>query len=132
MMGTSMKTIVDEGRGQTIGSHIRMNAKIMGVKLLLDEIVTERQPPFHKVWETVGRQKLVVIDCYRLGFDITQRDKSSELRVFIDYDLPATPLSRGLGLMLGKFYAKWCVQQMVNDMRKYFTAGSTPHPSPVQ
>jgi len=56
----------------------------------------------------------------------------SELRVFIDYDLPVSPLSRGLGLMLGKFYAKWCVQQMVNDARKYFLADSAPHSSPMR
>ena len=121
MMGGSMETLLDEGRGQLIGSHVRMKGKMMGVELLLDEVITERQPPHHKAWETVGQQRLVVIDSYRLGFDITERNKSSELRVFIDYNLPATPLLRGLGLLFGKFYAKWCVQQMVNDARQHFT-----------
>jgi len=116
-----METSLDEGRGQLIGSHVRMKGKMMGVELLLDEVITERQPPHHKAWETVGQQRLVVIDSYRLGFDITERNKSSELRVFIDYNLPATPLLRGLGLLFGKFYAKWCVQQMVNDARQHFT-----------
>jgi hypothetical protein len=132
MMGGSMETLLDDGRGQSVGSHIRMNGKMIGITLLLDEVVTVRQPPLHKAWETVGQQHLLVIDRYRLGFDITERDKSSELRVFIDYDLPATPLSRGLGLMLGTFYAKWCVQQMVKDARNHFAtlSHSSPQLSP--
>jgi hypothetical protein len=121
MMGGSMETLLDEGRGQSIGSHVRMKGKMMGVELLLDEVITERQPPYHKTWETVGRQRLLVLDSYRLGFDISARNNSSELRVFIDYNLPATLFLRGLGLLFGKFYAKWCVQQMVNDARKRFT-----------
>jgi uncharacterized membrane protein len=121
MMGGSMETMLDEGRGQSIGSHVRMKGKMMGVELLLDEVITERQPPHHKAWETIGRQRLLVIDDYRLGFDISERNKSSELRVFIDYNLPAAPLLRALGLLFGKFYAKWCVQQMVNDACRHFT-----------
>jgi hypothetical protein len=127
MMGGSMETLLDEGRGRSIGSHVRMKGKMMGVELLLDEVVTERQPPHHKAWETVGQQRLLVIENYRLGFDISERNKSSELRVFIDYDLPSAPLLRRLGFLFGKFYTKWCVQQMINDARRRFT--SLPHSS---
>ena len=115
-----METSLDQGRGQAIGSHVRMKGRMMGVQLFLEEVVTERQPPHHKAWETTGRQRLLVIDSYRLGFDITEGNKSSELRVFIDYNLPTAPLLLWLGLTFGKFYAKWCVQQMVTDARKHF------------
>jgi hypothetical protein len=97
MMGGSMETSLDEGRGQAIGSHVRMKGKMMGIELLLEEVVTERQPPHRKAWETIGRQRLLVIDSYRLGFDITQGNKSSELRVFIDYNLATVASLRWLG-----------------------------------
>lgn len=129
MMRGSMETLLDEGRGQSIGSHVRMKGKMMGVQLLLDEIITERQAPHHKAWETIGRQRLLVIDSYRLGFDITERKKSSELRVFIDYNLPAAPLLRGLGFIFGEFYAKWCVRQMLNDARKHFMTAIALQPA---
>jgi len=129
MMGGSMETIVDHERGQAIGSHVRMNGKMMGIELSLEEVVTERDPPRHKAWETIGQQRLVVIDNYRLGFDITESNKLSELRVFIDYDLPATPSLRWVGLLFGKFYAKWCVQQMVSDARKHFMPATTLQPA---
>ena len=117
-----MKTLIDEGRGRSIGSHVRMQGKMMGVELLLDEVITERQPPHRKAWETVGPQRLLVIDSYRLGFDIAAQNKSSELRVFIDYNLPAAPPLRWLGFLLGEFYAKWCVQRMINDASNHFAS----------
>ena len=120
MMGGSMQTSADQARGQAIGSHVSMKARMMGIELFLEELVTERKPPHYKAWETIGRPRLLVIDSYRLGFEITEQGKSSKLRIFIDYNLPTTTSLRWLGRMFGKLYAKWCVQQMVDDARKYF------------
>ncbi|HKS86999.1 MAG TPA: SRPBCC family protein [Pseudolabrys sp.] len=131
MIGGSMETSLDQARGQAVGSHVRMSGKIMGIEITLDEVVTDRDPPHHKAWETVGRQRLLVIDNYRLGFDIfeNESDKSSKLRVFIDYNLPAAPSLRWLGLLFGKFYAKWCVQQMINDARRHFIPATILQPA---
>ena len=86
---------------------------MMGFNLCLEEVVTERVPPRHKAWETVGNPTLLVIGNYRLGFDIN----SSDLRIFIDYDLPASSKLRWLGNLLGSIYAKWCVGQMAKSAR---------------
>lgn len=125
MMGGSMETSLDAARGQAVGSHVRMKGRMMGIELFLEEVVTEREPPHHKAWETIDRPRLLVMDRYRLGFDIlSEGNRSSELRVFIDYDLPEAPGFRWLGLILGKTYAMWCVQKMVNDARKHFAIPS--------
>lgn len=50
MGGARMETTVDEGQGQRIGSHIRMSARVLGLRLSLDEVITEREPPTRKVW----------------------------------------------------------------------------------
>ena len=49
-----MRTNFDAFGGQSVGSHIRMSGRILGLKLSLGEIVREREPPTRKVWETVG------------------------------------------------------------------------------
>jgi hypothetical protein len=121
MMGGSMDMSFDDARGQAVGSHIRMEGRMMGIELFLEEVVTEREPPRHKVWETIGSARLLIIGGYRLGFDITDRINKSELRVFIDYDLPVALASRWLGYLFGKMYAKWCVQQMVAGARDHFS-----------
>lgn len=120
MGGGRMNTETDEGRGQMIGSHIRMSGKVFGISLSLDEIVTRREPPFRKTWKTVGVPKLLVIGNYEMGFEISEENGGSRFRVFINYELPTAATTRWLGRLFGGVYAKWCVRQMVQGMREQF------------
>lgn len=120
MGGGSMKTEVDEGRGQEVGSHIRMSGAVFGANLFLDEVIVEREQPHKKAWETVGDVNLLVIDQYKLGFEITPRDDASDMRVYIDYDPPKSWKTKWLGKIFGGMYAKWCVGQMTNGTREHF------------
>lgn len=120
MMGGRMQISFDDGRGQRVGSHVRMAGRMMGFDLFLEEVVTERAPPRHKAWETVGNPTLLVIGNYRLGFDIASKGNLSDLRVFIDYDLPSSAKLRWLGSLFGSIYAKWCVRQMAESARLRF------------
>lgn len=118
MGGGSMTTSTDEGRGQIVGSHIRMTGKVLGLDIYLDEIVTLHESPYRKSWETVGDLRLLVIGDYRMGFEITPKNEHSLLRVFIDYNLPAT--KAWLGKLFGNFYARWCVRQMAAGVQNRF------------
>ncbi|HEY3304199.1 MAG TPA: SRPBCC family protein [Candidatus Binatia bacterium] len=121
MMGRGrMQIEFDDGRGQRIGSRIRLAGRVFGIELSLDEVVTERNPPYRKVWETIGAPKLLVIGHYRMGFEITTQGNDSALRVFIDYALPEAPPARWLGYMLGRYYARWCTQRMAKDAMRHF------------
>lgn len=88
MGGGSMKTETDQGDGKKIGSHIRMTGKILGLNLYLDEVIIEHEYPYRKAWETVGDINLLVVDHYKLGFEIAPKGRDCELKVFIDYNLP--------------------------------------------
>jgi len=104
----------DEARGQAVGSHIRMGGRAFGLKLFVDEVVTERVPPRRKVWRTVANPSLNVIGHYEMGFDVQSAIGGATLKVWINYGLPA----RGLGRMipaLADSYARWCVQRMASD-----------------
>lgn len=122
MGGGHMNIELDEGRGQKVGSRIKLSGRILGVSLLVDEIVTERTPPQLKRWETIETPRLLVIGHYRMGFEISPRDRGSLLRVFIDYALPEVWPARWLGHIFGTYYAKWCTRKMVSDAEKRFAA----------
>ena len=124
---SSMRTSFDAFGGQSVGSHIRMSGRILGLKLSLDEMVTEREPPTGKVWETVGIPRLVVIGQYRMGFEVTSRGSGSLLRVFIEYALPAAWPEHWLGRVFGGYYARWCTQRMVNDAVQQFASNAKPN-----
>jgi len=115
MGGGRMKIEVDEGRGQAVGSHIRLSGRVLGINLSVDELVMNREPPRRKMWETVGTPKLLVIGNYRMGLEINDERDKSRLRIFIDYELPTKASTRWLGYLFGSTYAKWCVRQMIQD-----------------
>ncbi len=120
MMGGGRMTYeFDEGKGQAVGSHIRMGGAAFGLRLSLAEVVTEREPPRHKVWRTVGAPNLIIIGSYTMGFEIDPKAGESQLLVWIDYELP----NRGPGRWmpaLAAFYGRWCVAQMVKDAVLHF------------
>lgn len=115
MGGGSMKMDLDGGKGKIVGSHIRMSGKVFGINIYLDEVVTVHNPPFKKTWETVGVPNLLVIGDYEMGFEIKEIGDKSNFKVFINYNLPNGIFTRFLGMILGRFYAKWCVHQMIQS-----------------
>lgn len=123
-MGSKMAISTDALEGRAPGSKVHMEGRMCGVALSLDEVVTEREPPFTKAWQTT-HAKLLVIGQYRLGFALSPSGEGSRLRVFIDYDVPHEGVSRWLGKLFGKSYARWCTEQMVKDAATEFNSNAT-------
>ena len=127
MAGSLMSIDVDADGGRVVGSKIRMDGRMLGIPLSLDEVITERQVPSRKVWETIGTPNLLVIAQYRMGFELTPRGDASIVRVFIDYSLPTTALGSWLGRLLGGVYARWCTKQMAADAARHFDSTRLTH-----
>ena len=127
MLGSHMSIDVDADDGRVIGSIIRMRGRIMGIPLALEEVITERQPPNRKVWETIGTPKLLVMAHYRMGFELTPKGEVTTVRVFIDYSLPTAAPGLWLGRVLGPVYARWCTKQMADDVARQFDSARLTH-----
>ena len=125
MLGSRMEISTDGGGGRTVGSRVRMSGRVLGMRLALEEIVVEREPPRRKSWETVDA-RLVVIGQYRLGFELEPRGDRCRLRVFIDYDWPRGAFARLAAALCARSYARWCTDRMAQDAGKHFgsTAGA--------
>ncbi|WP_264447544.1 SRPBCC family protein [Novosphingobium sp. JCM 18896] len=119
MAGGRMNLFLDEKEGRAVGAVIGMSGRMFGLNLTLQEVVTEREPPMRKSWETIGQPKLYVIGLYRMGFAIAQTNGHTMLTVIINYDLPSG-LFAWIGWLLGGFYARWCVVNMVEGVVKHF------------
>lgn len=124
MAGATMQVETDALHGQAVGSVIRVTGRVLGMDLDVEEVVTEREPPFRKAWETRGEPRLLVIGSYRMGFTIAPNGSHSRLTVFIDYQLPPHGFSRWLGQLFGWAYAAWCTQRMANDAVAAFLGGA--------
>jgi carbon monoxide dehydrogenase subunit G len=120
MFGSRMSTEVDADGGRKVGSKIRMHGRMLGIALALEEVITQRQVPSKKIWETIGTPNLQVIAHYRMGFELTPKGNTTLVRVFIDYNLPMHAPRSWLGHWLGGFYARWCTQRMARDAAAHF------------
>lgn len=118
MGGGRMTYTFDAGRGQEVGSRIRMGGSAFGLTIMVEEVVTVREPPHQKCWQTVGPSRLLIIESYEMGFEIESRGAESMLTVWIAY-LPLR--RRGLGgriaAILSAHFARWCVERMLNDAK---------------
>lgn len=119
MMGATMNIQTDDRQGRTVGSMVKMRGNVLGVHLSLDEVVTEREPPCRKAWETVDCN-LFVIGSYRLGFDLSSDGPHTRARIYIAYGLPEKRTHRWLGLLFGRAYARWCIARMALDAQAAF------------
>ena len=130
----AMEVRLDAREGKAVGSHIALAGRVFGIRLYLDEVVTEREPPWYKRWRTVGEPHLLVIGPYTMGFDIMETDdtrRTTNLRVLIDYELPSRGLSMLLGRLFGRMYARWCTRQMVHDAQRAFASGTRISDAPT-
>jgi hypothetical protein len=69
MSWSHMEIILDEHREKSVGSRIRLDGRILGIRLAIEEVVTEHNPPHRKL--SVGSPRLLVIGHYCMGFEIT-------------------------------------------------------------
>jgi hypothetical protein len=125
LVGARMSYELDAAAGSAVGSVIRMRGRVLGAEVLLEEVVTVREPPWRKTWETRAPVKLLIMGGYRMGYEINAVASGSALRVFIDYELPVGFAGRLAGMLLGGVYARWCVDRMVGDARQRLTPGAT-------
>jgi hypothetical protein len=103
-----------------------MSGKAFGISLALDEVVTRHEAPTLKTWETVDQPKLIIIGHYKMGIEIKPMSDLSSMRVYIDYDLPTK--NTWLGKLFSAWYAKWCVQQMIQGALDVFGSSTDKRP----
>lgn len=125
MGGGHMSIDLDEGHGQTTGSRIRLRGVVFGMRVSVEEVVTERNPPRLKVWETLGQPRLLVIGPYQMGVELEALEGSTLVRVFIHYAPPSQWPWRWLGFLFGRFYARWCTRRMTQDVAQHFQRQET-------
>jgi len=80
MGGGTMTIETDAAGGRPVGSRIRLAGRVLGMNLAVEGEVTERQPPYRKVWQTVGEPRLLVVGAYRMQVKIDKRGTGSHVR----------------------------------------------------
>lgn len=109
---------MDAQQGRAVGSQMRLSGRFFGKRLALEEVVTRREPPRLKEWETVGEPRFLFVGPYRMAVHVDPEGEGSRLRFALDYEAPAGsgPLRRALC----RSYAKTCAREMLKQARRRF------------
>lgn len=126
MAGSTMRYVFDGDRGRKSNARVRIVGSFLGIKLEIDEEITQCEPPLRKAWSTVGAPRMIILRSYRLGFELTPAGSGSRLTVFIDYQIPERGPARWLGRLLAAGYARWCVNSMIADAARTFRDSLAP------
>lgn len=126
MLGSAMAIHMEPDHTRSVGSAFGFTGKVLGVPLKVEEVVTGREPPSRKTWETTADPCLWVIGRYQMGFELTPDGRVTNVRVYIRYALPSVGLPWLLGRLFGGWYATCCTGQMVSDAQKHFAAPPSP------
>lgn len=102
-----------------------MTGRVLGLRLSVDEVVTQYEPPVRKSWQTVGEPRLLVIGGYAMGVELRPVPRGCDVRVWIDYGLPGGALRAVPGRLLGHWYARWCVDQMLRACQQRFPVSAS-------
>lgn len=127
MLGSAMDIHMEPDHTRRVGSRFGFTGRIFGIPLSVEEIVTGREPPVSKTWETTAEPHLWVIGRYMMGFDLAPTVNGEvTLRVYIHYDLPTGSFTHLLGRIFGGIYAAWRTRQMVADAQRHFRQPMKP------
>lgn len=118
LLGGRMELQFDDGQGKSVSSHIRLFGNVLGKSLSLEEVVTKRERPSVKSWETVGTPNFLVVGKYQYTINIELKDKGSLL--FVTFDFSPPEKSGWLRRSISNVYAKICAREMAKMTRKYF------------
>jgi uncharacterized membrane protein len=91
--------------------------RIFALPVEVDERVVERRAPTSKRWRTIGTPRMWVLAHYAVAFTVEPRPWGSRVHLEIEYCLPPAGLPWLLGRLLGTTYARWCLDQMGDELR---------------
>ena len=71
-----------------------------------------------KVWETIGTAKLIIYSWFRMNLNVWPVIDGSMAKLSISYEKPKGLFNKFICFLLGDWYAKWCLRNMLNDTDK--------------
>lgn len=117
LLGGRLDLRMDGDEARKAGSRITLAGRLFGQPLLLEEVVTRREPPYAKSWETVGTPRFLIVGGYRHDVRIEPDGGGSRLHAAFEYDLPA---GGWLRRKIGDVYGRKCVRELVQSAAKHF------------
>ena len=118
MMGSKLELEQLSKNETGLNSKFRWYGKMMGIKMDFTAVVTKWIKPQEKVWETVGKAKMIILGWYQMRLLLTPQGPGTLAKLSISYTYPENLFGRILAFFLSRWYSNWCLKNMLNDSKK--------------
>jgi hypothetical protein len=126
MMGSKLHLEYISKNRTGAGTKYRWTGRMMGVKMDFTVEVTKWINGREKIWETIGKTRLIIYSWYRMTLKITSTECGTEAELSITYEKPKGLLNRIFSFLLADWYCNWCLRKMINDAKTLLQE----HPGP--
>lgn len=124
MMGSKLTLEITTPHATGVGATYRYSGRMMGLTIDFSETVTTYDPGRKKVWRTIGKPRLLIIDAYEMQVLVEPiHPSAAHLSIGIDYSLPTQPIWNLAGWLLAGTYSRWCLDSMVAGAKRHLEAG---------
>jgi len=118
MMGGKMKLQFLTPHKTALNTKYRWTGKVLWWKLDFTVKVTEWQRGKLKIWQTIGPVKLIIYSWFQMKLKIWTYENESLAQLSISYERPKGLFNRLLCSLVGDWYCRWCLKNMLNNTEK--------------
>ena len=105
-----------------LNSKFRWFGKMMWFTMDFTVVVTKWIKDKEKVWETIGKAKMIIMGWYQMRLVISPEGANTKAELSIAYTKPKNIFLKFIAFFLAPLYANWCLNNMLKDSKKMLEA----------
>lgn len=114
MMGSKLALEHLSGPARGVGAVYHWHGKVMGMRIDITEKITTWIENREKIWETIGRPKIILLGWYRMILKTSAVKEGTLTSLQIDFTPPEGFFYRILYSLFSGWYCNWCLTNMLN------------------
>ena len=118
MMGSKLELNQVSENATGLDSKFWWHGRMMGFNMDFTVVVTKWIKGKEKVWETVGKAEMIIMEWYQMHLVLTSQDQNTKAELSIIYTKPKNIFFRFMAFLLAPLYANWCLKNMLNDTKR--------------
>ncbi len=118
MMGSKLNLEFLTENKTGLGTKFRWSGKMMWLKMDFTVVVTKWVKGKEKVWETIGKSKMIIYSWYRMNLMLIPTNGRTSAEISITYEKPKEWYFKILSFLLANLYCNWCLKNMLRDCKK--------------
>lgn len=118
MMGGKMNLEFLSDQKTGLNTKYRWTGKVLWMNLDFTVLVTKWIKGQEKTWETIGNPRLIIYSWFQMQLKVEKTGEGSMAFLSLSYEKPKCLFNNIICFVLGDWYAKWCLRNMLNDTKK--------------